>query len=193
MFVRGRKWTSEKKKKKPCGCWAMVIKHSEYCNIKIFVTNINRNQRFCVGVKYWKIVLRTQGWGNRMTFIKHLHGLHMVPESSKLYRCIIEWYRYLDIYERAWDVHSISRPSLRVMVGKSMVLPAKDCGLECYLEKCGVCSIGMEEVWMRIPSVGIDAEFTLWEFVLWEWSVTGTFGSSQQLYQSCILKRLFWQ
>lgn len=72
MFVRGRKWTSEKKKKRPCGCWAMVIKHSEYCNIKIFVTNINRNQRFCVGVKYWKIVLRAQVWGNKMTLIKHL-------------------------------------------------------------------------------------------------------------------------
>ena len=66
------------------------------------------------------------------------------------------------------------------MVGKSVVLntpplPSRvDCGLECYLEKFGICSIGMGEGWMRIPSVEMDTELTLWEFVIWEWHVTGT-------------------
>lgn len=62
------------------------------------------------------------------------------------------------------------------MVGKSKVLPTKtDCGLKCYLEKFGVFSIGLEEVWMKIPFAGRDIEFILWEFVLWEWNVTGNF------------------
>lgn len=26
--------------KKPSGCWAMVIKYSEYCNINMFIINI---------------------------------------------------------------------------------------------------------------------------------------------------------